>query len=403
MVAELIRRRPARDCAVEGPAGLAGGMSSARPSWLRRWARPAGRPRTCCGWRTTWRSSCRAPGPRSGRVSSTPRRPRSSPRHPGPGPRGGQGRRSARVEPGRVADPSRAAVRDRPRGHADRPGQGPQAPGTSRQGYAGGAVGRGFRGNAALAGREVPPAQVLAADQRVTGWARELKRAGLDGDDGPAAGPGLPGYFARHRLPARGQRPAQPGADGGPQDRSAEDAGPLWPRPGRRAGSARAPDPRTGRAAGRDDPPGFAGQVNLTIPLATMPGLAARPGEMAGIGPVDPGLARDLAAAAARNPRSTWCLTVTDEHGHAIGHGCARPEPANRRAKPGQQGTSGGRRSPRRPGVHPHARRSWGPDRPARRLRDMEVLDRGPRAAGPAHRNRSPAGELRSPASGQRP
>ena len=49
---------------------------------------------------------------------------------------------------------------------------------------------------------------------------------------------------------------------------------------------------------------------------------------MDGIGPIDPDLARDLAAAAARNPRSTWCLTVTDRHGHAIGHGCARPAPS---------------------------------------------------------------------------
>ena len=37
-------------------------------------------------------------------------------------------------------------------------------------------------GNAALMGRELPPAEVLAADQRITAWARQLKRAGLDGD-----------------------------------------------------------------------------------------------------------------------------------------------------------------------------------------------------------------------------
>ena len=57
-------------------------------------------------------------------------------------------------------------------------------------------------------------------------------------------------------------------------------------------------------------------------------------GEMDGIGPVDPDLARDLAAAAAaaRNPRSTWCVTVTDQDGHAVGHGCARPA---RRRTPG--------------------------------------------------------------------
>ena len=31
-------------------------------------------------------------------------------------------------------------------------------------------------------GRELPPAEVLAADQRITAWARQLKAAGLDGD-----------------------------------------------------------------------------------------------------------------------------------------------------------------------------------------------------------------------------
>jgi hypothetical protein len=52
----------------------------------------------------------------------------------------------------------------------------------------------------------------------------------------------------------------------------------------------------------------------------------------------DPALARDLAAAAARNPRTTWCVTVTDHDGHAIGHGCARPAPqpsGGTRRKPG--------------------------------------------------------------------
>ena len=37
-------------------------------------------------------------------------------------------------------------------------------------------------GNAALMGRELPPAEVLAADQRITAWARQLRAAGLEGD-----------------------------------------------------------------------------------------------------------------------------------------------------------------------------------------------------------------------------
>ena len=90
-------------------------------------------------------------------------------------------------------------------------------------------------------------------------------------------------------------------------------------------------------------PGGFAGRVTLTVPLATLTGLADRPGELAGLGPVDPWLARDLAAAAARTPKTTWCLTVTDETGHAVAHGCARPEPKNhgKRAGPGPPGEDG--------------------------------------------------------------
>jgi hypothetical protein len=85
-------------------------------------------------------------------------------------------------------------------------------------------------------------------------------------------------------------------------------------------------------------PAGFAGTINLTVTATTLLGLAGRPGEIAGIGPVDPDLARDLARAAAANPKTTWCMTVTDQHGHAIGHGCARPESKNDRIKRGKPG-----------------------------------------------------------------
>ena len=99
-------------------------------------------------------------------------------------------------------------------------------------------------------------------------------------------------------------------------------------------------------------------------------GLAGRPGELPGIGPVDPWLARDLAAAAARNPTTTWCVTVTDGQGHAVGHGCARPEPKRHRKRAG--------RRPRRARdrVHPHRRR-----------RDLATEHPGSRAG--------PAGQLR--------
>ena len=174
-------------------------------------------------------------------------------------------------------------------------------------------------GNAGLAGRELPPAQVLAADQRVTAWARELRKAGLEG--------GMDALRARAYLDillGMDSRPLGSRTDGTRQPQ--DPAQPPSPAPG-------------GPLAGMI-PPGFAGQVTLTVPEATVTGRADRPGELGGIGPIDPDLARDLAAAAARNPRSTWCVTVTDKDGHAIGHGCARPV---KRRKPDGHDPPGGR------------------------------------------------------------
>ena len=145
-------------------------------------------------------------------------------------------------------------------------------------------------GNAALAGRELAPDEVLAADQRITAWAQELKKAGLEGD--------MDVLRARAYLDLLLGQDSRPGQDG-----AASPAG------------------------------GFAGRATLTVPLATLTGLADRPGELAGLGPVDPWLARDLAATAARNPKTTWCVTVTDGQGHAVAHGCARPEPKRHRKR----------------------------------------------------------------------
>ena len=156
-------------------------------------------------------------------------------------------------------------------------------------------------GNAALAGHELPPDEVLAADQRITAWALELKKSGLEGDMDV-----LRARAFLDLLLSKDSRPRQDGA----------------------AAPAASP-------AGGAVPGGFAGRVTLTVPLTSLTRLADRPGELSGIGPVDPWLARDLAAAAARNPKTTWCVTVTDEQGHAVGHACARPEPESQRKRAG--------------------------------------------------------------------
>ena len=177
-------------------------------------------------------------------------------------------------------------------------------------------------GNAALMGRELPPDEVLAADQRISWWAGELKKAGLEG--------------GMDELRARAFLDLVLGKDSRPRAPQATDATGATGTTGQDGAAGAGPALDTGPAAGAAG--GFAGRVTLTVPLATLLDLDQRPGEIPGLGPIDPWLARDLASAAARNPKTTWCVTVTDEHGHAVGHGCARPEPASCRTRAGPPG-----------------------------------------------------------------
>jgi hypothetical protein len=183
-------------------------------------------------------------------------------------------------------------------------------------------------------GCELPPDEVLAADQRITAWAKELRKAGLEGDMDM-----LRARAFLDLLLGKDSRPRRDADGGGGDGTEPGPGGPGSGGPGS-GGPGTSPPPAAGPARGAA---GFAGRVTLTVPLATVTGLADRPGELAGIGPVDPWLARDLAAAAARNPKTTWCVTVTDQDGHAVGHGCARPEPRShrKRAGPGPPGETG--------------------------------------------------------------
>ncbi|HYZ52866.1 MAG TPA: DUF222 domain-containing protein [Streptosporangiaceae bacterium] len=307
-------------------------------------------------------------------------------------------------------------------------------------------------GTAALCGRDLPPAEVLAADQRITAYAMDLKAAGLGGTmDQLRARAFLDFALGTSSLPSAdtpGQdTPGQdtPGQDSPGQDSPGQDSpggtcagrpgtgrpgpdGPGTGHPGSggsRAGGpamdgpgdgeascvspdhtedpgagvgdrrAQADDSRagSGRGAGSgrstgsgpscDGGPapwlgpagpggvpaapgtaGFTARINLTIPLTTLLGLAERPGDATGLGPIDSDLARALAAAAARDPATTWCVTVTDGQGHPAAHGCARParEARNQQhtSRPGGGPAGGGSPDERSPGRQPPGRRSPG-------------------------------------------
>ena len=199
-------------------------------------------------------------------------------------------------------------------------------------------------GNAALMGCELPPDEVLAADQRITAWAQELRKAGLEG--------GMDVLRARAFLDLLLGKDSRPRHDtrGG-----ADSAG-----PGSGGSGPDAPPPSAGPARGAVSG-GFAGRVTLTVPLTTVTGLADRPGELAGIGPVDPWLARDLAAAAAQQPEDDL---VRDRDRPGRPRHRARLRPPRTQESPETRRT----RTARRNRVHVHPGQ---PGRAARRLRHL--------------------------------
>ena len=160
-------------------------------------------------------------------------------------------------------------------------------------------------GAAALSGRDLPTDQTLAAHASVCARAEEYKQSGGFPDDTRMDQFRVTAYLdllneipaatriASGRLSTVTQDPQTPGAV---SDGEEPESGSTTP------------------------PPRLA---NLVLPLATLLGLAERPGEGHALGPLDPDLCRSLAACAADSPWSQWCATITDPDGIAIGHGCA--------------------------------------------------------------------------------
>jgi hypothetical protein len=182
-------------------------------------------------------------------------------------------------------------------------------------------------GTAALAGRDLPTAAALAADQRINAAALDLKAAGVPGSLPQLRAAVFLGFLndtdPRTFLPSSGEdsvddAPAQPG--------TARQPAPVAP-PASGAPLAPVAPPASG---GRPVPApglGVRGTVNLTLPLSTWIGATLSPGDITGLGPAAAETSQQLADWIAASPGSRWCLTLTDARGRAIGHGCARRPP----------------------------------------------------------------------------
>ena len=161
-------------------------------------------------------------------------------------------------------------------------------------------------GAAALSGRDLPTDQTLAAHASICARAEQYKESGafpkdtrMDQYRATAYLDLINGTTVATRITSGHLA----GDDAVLSDSTADDA-PACPPPAVPA------------------PPRL---TDLVLPLATLLGLAERPGEGHGLGPLDPGLCRELAIATAASPWTQFCVTVTSQDGIAIGHGCARP------------------------------------------------------------------------------
>jgi hypothetical protein len=248
---------------------------------------------------------------------------------------------------------------------------------------------RELPGTAGLSGRDLPPDEALAAMAAVNARAQQYEDSGAFGDtpmdvlrayayvdllkgapaedriacaeaqdEAAEVAEALAWANARAaRNAAQAQAPPGPGAgrsqgvghcDGATSDPGRRGHGEDGDEPDDPAGgcddNGNGPEPdnpgtRPGApAAGRTFQPHLPDPI---VPLLTLLGLADRPGEIQGFGLLDPGLARDLAAAATASSRTEICITVTSPEGYAIGHGCARPARSARSAQATRLQTGG--------------------------------------------------------------
>ena len=178
-------------------------------------------------------------------------------------------------------------------------------------------------GNAGMIARELPSDEVLASWQHVEQRALDLRAAGIPGT--------LEELRVRAYLDLLQERPTGlavpgPGLVGTPATAGPGDIGPDGNDGGGPGGSGHGGPP------GADAGPSLAALVTITVPWSAVTGQAATPAEVGGFGIVDAADARDLVAAAARDPRTRWCVTALHPDGTAAAHGCA---PGRHRPPPG--------------------------------------------------------------------
>jgi hypothetical protein len=238
-------------------------------------------------------------------------------------------------------------------------------------------------GNAGMVARELPSDEVLASWQHVEQRALDLRAAGVPGtlqdlrvrayldllqerDSRTQPARPVPAAPVPASADPASADPDQPLPDSGPPDTDPPSAGRDRPDgPGGNGGpGGPGPAPRPSPDAG----PSLAALVTITIPYQTQQGRSEAPGEADGFGVLDGDDARDLAAAAARHPRTRWCITALNPDGTAAAHACLpgrHPPPGTGPPGTGPPGILSTPLTPitRGPCDHAHAEAGYRPSR----------------------------------------
>jgi hypothetical protein len=192
-------------------------------------------------------------------------------------------------------------------------------------------------GNAMIVAHELAIAVAAAIKQALSGWARIMRAAGIEGSmDNLRTDAMTALLLGRH--PVTGAAAFTSTGTGAPAPSGPWDgATPADQDPDEQAEDPDAAhfnpwgfgdyEPGTGTEAGPSAAAGAAPVVNFHLILTegTLDPETDAPGFIPGWGWITGAAARDLVTAGSANPASRWCVTETDSQtGEAVRHGCAR-------------------------------------------------------------------------------
>jgi hypothetical protein len=165
-------------------------------------------------------------------------------------------------------------------------------------------AGRELSGNASLSGREMDTADAMASKAYIDAIAVKLRGGGLAGSLGALRVLAMADLTQGRNPLDRLMKPADTRADG--PDEPAHKTSPV-PMPAHK--SSPAPMPAL---------------INLIVPAGTLLVGSSAPAEAGPWGLLDRDETRTIVNAAAKHPRTRWCVTLTAPDGTAVAHACAR-------------------------------------------------------------------------------